>query len=122
MKLYIQEVNLWLPLQKIIKNLVKYQKKPKMWLLALETTFNHKALNLFKGLNIEISLRTITKSHTIFNTNRARNMVTIWMYLKILCKNISTWIKNNPYFFNKGYFLVTHIKKSPKHSARKLIY
>ena len=50
-----------------------------MWLLPLETTFNHKTLNLFKVLNIEISLRTITKSQTIFNKNRARNVVTIWI-------------------------------------------
>ena len=50
-----------------------------MWLLPLETTFNHKTLNLFKVLNIEISLRTITKSQTIFNKNRGRNVVTIWI-------------------------------------------
>ena len=81
MKLYIQEVNLWLLLPKSIKNMVKDQKEPKMWLLALETTFNYKTLNLFKGLNIEISLRTINKSQTIFNINRARNMVTIWMHV-----------------------------------------
>ena len=30
-----------------------------MWLLPLETTFNHKTWNLFKALNIELSLRTI---------------------------------------------------------------
>ena len=51
-----------------------------MRLLPLETTFNHKTLNLFKVLNIEISLRTITKSQIIFNTNRAKNVVTIWMH------------------------------------------
>ena len=50
-----------------------------MWLLPLETTFNHKTLNLFKVLNIEISLRTITKSQTIFNKNRGRNVVIIWI-------------------------------------------
>ena len=50
-----------------------------MWLLPLETTFNHKTLNLLKVLNIDIRLRTITISQIIFNTNRARNVVTIWM-------------------------------------------
>ena len=33
----------------------KHQKEPKLWLLPLETTFNHKTWNLFKVLNIEIS-------------------------------------------------------------------
>ena len=50
-----------------------------MWLLPLKITFNHKTLNLFKVLNIEISLKALTKSKTIFNTKRARNVVTIWM-------------------------------------------
>ena len=31
-------------------------------------------------MNLEISSRTITKSQTIFNTNRAKNVVTIWIF------------------------------------------
>ena len=50
-----------------------------MLLLPLETTFNHKTLSLIKVLNIKFNLRTTTKSQIIFNNNRARNVVTIWM-------------------------------------------
>ena len=49
-----------------------------MWLLPLETTFNHETWNLL--IDLEISSRTITKSQTIFNTNRAKNVVTICIF------------------------------------------
>ena len=50
-----------------------------MRLLPLKTTFNNKTWNLFKVLNIEISWRTIIKYQSIFNTNRAKDVVTIWI-------------------------------------------
>ena len=65
-------------------------KEPKMCLLRLKTTFFHKTLNLFKVLNIEISSRTRIKSQNIFNVNKARNMVTIWIFCVYYVPNKKT--------------------------------
>ena len=47
-----------------------------LWKLLL----TKKTLNLFKVLNIETRWTTIIKSQTIFNTNKAKNVVTIWIF------------------------------------------
>ena len=111
----------------------------------IETTFNHKTLNLFTVLNIEISWRALIKSRSIFNAKRARNKVTIWIfwvfnefnlkwkmewifhievwsdhfkmrYLLSYCKNLSNWTENNPwYFINWSFFVVNLTKEGPKY-------
>ena len=45
------------------------------WKLLLTTK-----LWIYSVLNMEITWKTIIKSLTIFNANRARNAVTIWMF------------------------------------------
>ena len=55
-------------------------KRLKSGYYPLETTFSHKTLNLFNVLNIQISWRTLIKSQTNFNANRAKNVVPIWIF------------------------------------------
>ena len=45
------------------------------WKLLLTTK-----LWIYSVLNMKITWKTIIKSPTIFNANRARNAVTIWMF------------------------------------------
>ena len=91
-----------------------------MCFLPLETTFNHKTVNLFKVLNIEISWRTITKPQNIFNANRATNVATVWIFCECIVPNKQkkrkmVWIFYNLIISKQGILSAT-VKNLPTSS------